>query len=325
MDAVTLLNDKVDMEILLKYYDFDKVRREGSIIRACCKIHGGDNPTSFVVNEENKLFYCHTSCGGGDAFTLVQRIEKIDFPQAVRKLAELFNVDITHLHIMERKIEYMEEIKKWLKTMRSKTKKKDIQAFVIPEPIREVTKYRMFREDTLKHFGLGFVDSVTLDKRDTGTYTLHNRLVFPIRFNDIQVGISFRKTKAQDFPKWSHQPARLHVNEILYNYDHVKNERKIVIVEGITDTWAYYEIGIPAVCTFGAHLTDEQYKLLFRTGADLVFSYDGDDAGRLATERAIKLFKHKCNLERVAFAEGEDPESISREELQKRYEQRVRC
>ena len=111
MDAVTIINEHLDIHRLLQHYDIDKTNPEGDIIRACCKLHGGNNPTAFVINVETGLWYCHTgSCGGGDAFTLVQKMEGCDFPSSVRWLAEFFDVDISNLHITERKYQHIEEL-----------------------------------------------------------------------------------------------------------------------------------------------------------------------------------------------------------------------
>ena len=94
--------------------------------------------------------------------------------------------------------------------------------------------------------------------------------------------------------------------------------------EGIVDVMAFYEIGIPAVCTFGANITDKQYSLLIKTGADLVFAYDGDKAGIKVTNKAIEMFKNKANISVIEFSEGKDPANISRKELLELYERRKR-
>lgn len=322
MDAVTLLEEHVDVVRLLEHYDFDKMRNEGVMIRSCCKLHGGNNPSAFVINSETGLWYCHTgTCGGGDIYTLVQVMEECSFSDAVKWVAEFFGVNIGDLQIIERKDKHLKEMRAWVKVMQSR-KKSDMSPFALNVPVREVKKLRNFKEETLEHFKLGFVDEISLEKNSGGFYKLTNRLVFPIIQNGIQVGVSLRKTKAPDFPKWSHQPKAIRTNELLYNYDATKGQSEIVIVEGALDVWAFHEIGVVAVATFGAHITDEQYKLLMRTGADLVFAYDGDEAGRNATEKATNLFKNKANISYIPFGEEEDPASIEREQLKLNYEKR---
>jgi len=324
MDAITLLQEHIDIGALMEHYEFSRMSHEGNMIRSCCKLHDGNNPTSFVANQDNGLFYCHTgACGGGDAFTLVQHMEGCTFPEAVRKVADFFGVDIENLRITERNDSHLKELKLFMKTMRAR-KKKTVNEFHINEEIKEVTKFRSFERETLHHFELGYVSEVTLAKRNGDLYKLKNRLVFPIYQDGIQIGMSLRRVRSQDIPKWSHQPVSIETKDILYNYDNVVHETRFVIVEGIPDVWAYYEIGVPAVCTFGAHITDQQYKLLMRTGADLVFSFDGDEAGVLATQKAIEMFRYKANMESVVFNIGEDPENIDRNQLKLNYEMRRR-
>lgn len=324
MDAVTVINNNLDVEKLLNYYGFENIKSNGNTIRCCCKIHGGNDDTAFVINTETGLWYCHTGgCGGGDIFTLIQIMEKVDFITSVRWLSNFFNIDIQGMDIKERTENYLKEIKKFILMMRKRSKKQ-FEEFFIKENIREVTSFRQFKEETLQHFKLGYVESVTLIKKNKEEYKLFNRLVIPIIFKGLQIGLSFRRIKSTDFPKWSHQPVNLEAGEILYNYDATTNQPIIVICEGITDVWAFYEIGVVAVATLGAHITEQQYKLILKTGADVVLAFDGDEAGRLATQKALKMFKNKVNLSQITFNEGEDPESIEREELKKRYDFRRR-
>lgn len=325
MDAVSTLNPLIKMDALLRHYDFDGVSRYGTMIRSCCKLHGGNNPSGFVVNTRNNLWYCHTGdCGGGDAYTLVQKLENCSFNEAVLRIAEIFRVDIANLEILERKSAYMEEMMKWVHTM-SARRHKQLEEYTIEGTVRAVAKFRDFQPSTIQHFGLQYVEQIHLKNRNSKSFYLKNRLLFPIYFKHTLLGVSLRRIKPTDTPKWLHQPTEIETKEILYNYDATFGVERIVIVEGIVDVWAYHEIGITAVGTFGAHLTEEQYRLLMRTGAELVWSYDGDSAGQMAKEKAIKQFRHKADQYVVHFEEHEDPASIPREELLKRYGERTRC
>ena len=322
MDAVTLINEHLDIDKLLEYYNFESVNSDNSnIIRACCKLHEGNNPTSFAINRETGLWYCHSNCGGGDALSLVQHFEKCSFIESAEFLAKLFSLNISDLEIKLRQPFYIKNSKEFIKLMQ---KPKEMKPFFINEEIHPVTKYRKFKPETLKHFNLGFVNKVELAKRDTKRYILYNRLVFPIMFKGIQVGISFRRIKSKDMPKWSHQPVDFNTGSILYNYDNIGISDYVVVCEGINDVWAFYEVGVTAVATLGAHITDIQYKLLLKTGANLVLAFDGDEAGRLITDKAKLMFKHKANLSVIHFDEGEDPENIDREVLKSRYNNRTK-
>lgn len=324
MDAVTALQDKVDILKVLEHYKV-YLHPHGSVLRSCCPIHGGNNPTAFVVNLDNGFWFCHTGgCGGGDVYELVQRMENISFTESVRWVARFFNIDLSNLEIIERKSKTVKEMKAWIKVMKARTKHVDMTEYIPPEPMRNVKKFRDFKESTLEHFGLKYIESVKLLNREGKEYTLHNRLVFPVIENGVQIGISFRRIKGTDVPKWSHQPANFETRNFLYNYDAVKHEPRIVIVEGIPDVWAYHEINIPACATFGAHVTEEQYRLLMKTGAELIWSFDGDEAGQEVLTKATSMFKNKADQWYIEFAQDEDPANIPRNELKLKYESRIR-
>ncbi len=323
MDALTLLHQHIDMTRLLDHYGFKDAVEEGNHIRSCCKLHDGDNPKAFVVNLDNKLWFCHTGgCGGGDAFTLVQRMEDVGFTEAVRKVASIFNVSIDDMQIAERTGSHMKEMALWIKAIQSRRLRKYVP-YEVGEETKNVTKFRDFLPATLAHFGLKYVEQVTVDKRGGGTYQLNNRLAFPITLNDTIIGCSYRRMKSTDNPKWSHQPVNMKTGDILYNYDSAKGQKTVVVVEGIPDVWAYHEIGVIAVATFGAHLSEEQKRLLLRLGADIVLSYDGDEAGKLATDKAYKTLYKTTNIKCVVFDVGQDPANITREELKKYYDNRT--
>jgi DNA primase len=253
-------------------------------------------------------------------YTLVERMEEIPFYQAVNRVASILGVQIDDLQIVERKEEYEREVKSFVKLMRDRKRITEIPDYVLPASIRNVTKFRRFTEETLRFFALGFVDKITLVNKEGESYNLLNRLSMPIHQGERIVGYSLRATKSEDKPKWSHQPRSIKTSDVLYNLQNYDGQETIVVVEGIFDVWAYFELGIFAVCTYGAHLSPHQYKLLLKTGApNIVLSYDGDDAGRVATKRAIEMLRNKAYLMYVPFEEGEDPEKITREELSERY------
>lgn len=327
MNALDKILKSADIIKLLDHYGFNTSHQESNMLRSKCMIHGGDNPSAFVMNLDNGLWYCHTnSCGGGDIVTLVEKMEGYEgpssFPKAIKFLADFFDVDISDLEIIECKDRNKKELEKFIKLMK-KRKKKSIKEYTLPDT-KVIVKFRDFKPETLQHFDIGFIDEIELEKRNKEKYKLRNRIVFPIRFNKKVIGMSLRRTKSKDVPKWSHQPVNLEVGSILYNYDNVIGKECVVICEGMIDIMAFHELNIPAVCTFGAKITDKQFSLLLKLGCDLVFAFDGDEAGRKATNEAINRFKNIANTSIIEFKEGQDPANISREELLELYERRKR-
>ncbi len=325
-DVKQLILDKLNIIDLLEHYEFENINDNNDIIRACCKIHNGDNPTSFVINKEG-LWHCHSSqCGNGDIFTLVQIMEGFDdksaFPKSINWLLNFLNINTNQQYTPKPK--YLKETQQYINHI-SKNQDITFEEYNINEEIKKVSKFRNFKKETLNFFRLGYVDEITLTKKNNKQYTLYNRLVFPIILNNIQVGVSLRRTNNKDYPKWSHQPYNIKTSNILYNYDNVLNKKQIVICEGITDVWAFYEINIPAVSIFGTNISYQQYKSLLQISADIIFAFDNDKAGINATNKAIKLLTNKANLSYIQLPLNKDPENIKREVLLQLYEQRRNC
>lgn len=323
MDATTLINQHLNVATIMDYYRFELTMSDKTFARGSCRIHGGDNPTAFVINMENGLWFCHTGgCGGGDVYTLVELIEGVDFKQAVQKVAFILGLDIDNLEIQQRKADYLKDIRDFIKFMK-KRKKEPLKEIKLPVG-RKVSKFRSFKRETIEKFGMFFLPEYKTVSKSDKEYTLHNRLVFPIKFKDKIVGMSMRRTKSNDYPKWSHQPPSIYTGNLIYNYDALIGQEGITIVEGIPDVWAFDEIGVPCGATYGAHITEEQYRLIIKTGAELTLCFDNDDAGVKATKKAIEMFRNKTRLYQIKLPRGNDPDDISREELEKLYANRIR-
>lgn len=324
MDAVSVIKNNMDVECILNYYGVE-FNYYGEYIRSTCPIHKGDNPTAFVVNEDF-LWVCHTNseCGAGDVFTFVEKMEDINFTQAVDKVAQILKIDINNLIIAERKNDYLKEIEKFMRYIKSKKKnKKNIKEYTLKAEVSSVRKFRNFKEETLRHFDLTYTKKIDLEKKDGNMFSLYERLIIPIYINDIRIGVSLRKIRATDNPKWFHAPHTLETGSILYNIDACKKHDEIIICEGMFDVWRWYEAGFEnAVCTFGAHFTEEQYRIILRSGKDVVWSFDGDEAGINATKKAIEMLRYKANQWIIKMPDGVDPGSCEIQELQKLYEKR---
>ena len=324
MDAVSVIRKNMNVESILNYYGID-YSHYGGYIRSTCPIHKGDNPTAFVVNEDF-LWVCHTNseCGAGDVFTFVEKMEDMTFPQAVDKVAQILKIDIDNLIIAERKNDYLKEAERFMRYIKSKKKsKKNTTEYIPNAEATSVKVFRDFKEETLRHFGLTYAKKIELEKKDGGTFSLYERLIIPIYIDDVQIGVSLRKIRAKDNPKWFHAPHTLETGSILYNIDSCSGYGEIIVCEGMFDVWKWYEAGFEnVVCTFGAHLTEEQYRMILRSGKDVIWSFDGDEAGISATKKAIDMLRYKINQWIIKMPDGCDPGSCEVGELQKLYEKR---
>jgi DNA primase len=326
MYATDVIKPFIDQEYILNYYKFKNINRHGKYIRACCKIHDGNNPTGFVYNTENDLWYCHTGdCGGGDAYELISKLENCSFPEAIIKASEIFNVDINELELTHIKTDNEKEREEWLKLMKEKVYELKEFNFSSSE-LKPIKKFRHFKQETLEYFGAEYVDEIIVYNSDNEPYTLRNRIVIPIYFNDVKVGVSLRRVKNNDIQKWSHQG--FESRYFLYNIDNCikyiteNNIDEIMIVEGIFDVWNCYEQGIyNVVATFGAHLTDEQENMLLRLCTTIITAYDGDETGIINTLKVIERTKYKFDVYCIEFKVDEDPGSCMN--MQERYNNKI--
>lgn len=323
MDAIQLIEKNLDVQKILDYYGFEQVTPSGNYIRACCKIHEGNTPSAFVINIDRGVWSCHTGdCGNGNIFQLVQKLENVLFPVAVHKVADVLGIDINSLEIVARNHDELKELREWLKIMKRQQQTREKIAYQPNGTTRKIKQFKEFQLSTIEKFGLVYYDTFNGTKSNGDSFQAHDCLGFPIIFEGKEIGVSLRQTKKGAVPRWMHQPTLIKTGDILYNFDNAVGQDDVTVVEGITDVWAYDEIGITAVAVYGSSITDEQKRLLLKLGCNLTFSFDGDEAGRKAMRQAYDMFRQTSNIKAVWLPEGNDPENLKREELKEHYEKR---
>jgi DNA primase len=160
------------------------------------------------------------------------------------------------------------------------------------------------------------------------------RLVFPIRNKRGQVVGFGGRVLDDSMPKYLNSPETplFHKGREVYGLYEVlqapgKNQR-IILVEGYMDVIALHQYGVTnAVAGLGTAITQEHIELLFRSTAELVICLDGDTAGQKAAWRAVinalPALRSGRQLKILIIPEGEDPDSLIREEGVEKFEQRV--
>ena len=301
-----------NFEKIMEYYGFEPINYSGNTIRSCCAIHNSDNPTSFVYNMDNRLWFCHSGgCGGGDIFDLIMKMNSCNFKEAKNFLAKLLGYSEVKEEIKMPR--YNNDAMKWLTLMQERTKKHEY----IDLPIIPLKSLKPFYDETVKHFKISYLKEYQ---------NIRNKIVYPVEHNGITVFYSLRRIDSSDRIKWQHYPKGTKVGNYLYNFTHITQNMSnfVIVCEGITDVLAYHEIGLPAVATFGANLSVEQERMLIRSGKKIYISFDGDSAGIKATKEIINKLKYKCDLGIVNMPPEQDPNSISREELELLWNNRLR-
>ena len=329
------------VDVVGSYLKLDKA---GANLKGICPFHNEKTP-SFFVSPERGTFKCFGCGAGGDIFTFVEQFEGVDFPGALKILAEkagielvkenpqlkdersrLFKIMEESALFFERKLSENIEVQEYLKK-RGLTKE-TIQKFRIGFALDEWTSLYDYLKS--KKFSDNEIDKVGLAKKrenGNGFYDrFRNRVVFPIFDNSGRViafsgRIFINSLQKNDLTsqyaqaKYLNSPETVlfHKSKILYGYNFAKNDiRKrnfSILVEGQMDIIMAHQAGFTnTVATSGTALTGDHLSLLKRLSDKITMAFDGDTAGLNAANKGAKLALEKgMEVKLVEIPEGLDP------------------
>ena len=320
--------------------DFMPLKRAGANMKGLCPFHNEKTP-SFVVSPGKNLFKCFGCGRGGNPTTFVMEHEKFSYVEAIRYLANKYNIEIIEKELTpeERQAQQMSD---------SFFVVNDFAKNYFQEQLFETDrgksiglsyfKSRGFREETIKKFALGYapagvntflqyatkeghkkemLEKLGLSKndrdffRDRVMFTIFNLSGKPIAFG----GRTLKKdTKA---PKYINSPETdiYSKSKSLFGIYHAKSKiaklNECLLVEGYTDVISLHQAGFEnVVASSGTSLTREQLRLIKRFTPNLKIIYDGDKAGIKAALRGLDLaLEADLNVRITLIPDGEDPDS----------------
>ena len=306
---------------------FLEVKKAGANFKACCPFHGEKTP-SFVISPAKQIYHCF-GCGvGGDSIKFVMEHEKLNYPEALEKLASMYNITLEYDNNNQKKqdVKVLESVNEYYQRLfvSNDTAKKYIHERGISEFSIEKFEigYAPSSGDTinyLKNNFLNLADAKELGVIDTGTNGLYSRFIeritFPIyAINGKIVGFGGR-TISGHTAKYVNSPQTKLFNKsrLLYGYnlakDKIYKNNQIIITEGYLDVIMLHQAGFDnAVATLGTALTADHLPLIKRGDPKVIVAYDGDQAGLNAAYKASLMLSHG-NYEGgvVIFGEGKDP------------------
>ena len=301
------------------------LKRAGANFSGCCPFHHEKTP-SFMVSPQKQIFKCF-GCGmGGNIYGFVQEIEKIDFWDAVKLLAEQNHIDMSQYKTSSAYSQYTQDEKEKMKRIHKLAQEFFVENLQKEESaLHYLKEKRKLNEEIIADFWIGFANDkhyellqhlrskgfsdedlmqASLAKKNMNgdIYAFfRNRIIFPIY--DLMknvVGFTARVIDPEEQPKYlnSAEHKAFDKSKILYGLSHAKQHLnafwKLIVVEGQMDviwlTRLWFPIGI---ATSGTALTEEHIKLLKRYTENLYFLFDNDKAGQQATFRAMKLCYHQ--------------------------------
>jgi DNA primase len=314
--------------------------------KGLCPFHG-EKSASFGVSATKNVWHCFGCGEGGNLFQFLNRIDSLNFVEAVEKLAARVGYQLHYEEggqtspensIRARVLEANAAAAKFFQSRLDDTE---------AEPGRLFLQGRGFDKAAAEKFGvgwapkgwsnlsdhlktLGFTDDELITaalsgKKDKGCYDrFRGRLIWPIRDStNAVIGFGARKIFDDDQgPKYlntSETPV-YHKSSVLYGIDLAKREisksQQVVVVEGYTDVMACHLAGFTtAVATCGTAFGDEHIKVLNRIlvadtqkPAEVIFNFDPDEAGQKAAMRAFASAQKFNALTYIAIGpDGLDP------------------
>lgn len=315
---IDLIKEKVNLVEFLKNYI--NLSPTGKNFKALCPFHQEKTP-SFFVSPEKNIWHCF-GCGlGGDVIKFVMLYEHLEFPEALKFLAEKAGLQISPITQREQKeFNTLYEIYKLGTEFYKNNLKKN-------EVALNYLKSRGLKDETIDFFDLGFApegDELTkfllknkynindiykaglTYKTSSGLFKdkFQNRIIFPIA-NQIGKVVAFTGRILQDgsnkitsdTPKYLNSPESLIFNKskVLYGLDKAKQfineEKTVIIVEGQMDFLMLWQSGFKNVVAIsGTGLTEEHLVRLKSLADTVLVSFDKDDAGIKALERSLSYF-----------------------------------
>jgi DNA primase len=323
---------------------YTTLKRRGNKHVGLCPFHSEKAP-SFTVDDEKQLFHCFGCAAGGDIFTLVMEKENLSFPEALKYLAEKYNIPLPKKREFSPQLQKLEEKLFKINENTLAFFKKNLFATKEGENALNYLKKRDISEKTIQELKIGYAlnswDSLLSffkekkvppklleqaglvlynQKKDSYYDRFRGRIIFPIFSLTGKVVAFGGRTIFNAEPKYLNSPDTpvYSKGKILYGLNFskksIRETGEVIIVEGYTDFLSLYQAGITNIAaSLGTSLTSQQVSLPLRFAPRMIVSYDGDAAGKKAACRAISLcFEKGVQVKILTLPQGIDPDSLIR-------------
>ena len=336
IDEVRLQNDIV--EVISQYVP---LKQKGSTHWGLCPFHN-EKTASFSVSSEKQFYYCFGCGAAGNVFSFLMEMDGLDFPEAMKKLAERAHIDLPE---PERSAQVIaaEQAKQRLFDIHTTAGRyfydclQDSQG----EQARAYLNKRQMDPRMARKFGIGYSpdsydalfrhlkekgftvsdilkSGLVLENKDGKGYhdRFRGRLMFPIF--DVQgrvVGFGGR-ILAKGEPKYLNSPETILFSKSRnlsgLNFAKAAKKRELILVEGYMDMLSIYQAGFHnVVASLGTAFNQEHARTLKRFADDVILLYDSDEAGTNAALRAIPvLVKNGFRVKVTQVPDGKDPDEF---------------
>lgn len=323
------------------------LKKRGNSYTACCPFHHEKTP-SFNVVAKKQFYHCFGCGTSGNAISFIMNYLSQGFVDAVETLAARLGMQIP-------REQNNEKIQQSLSLYQVLSKVNQYYQNSLKNATSEIINYlrnRGLNGEIAKQFQLGYApagwhtleqqfkehqaDLITtgmlIKKEDGKIYDRYrHRIMFPIYDrNERIIGFGGRAIDTLQKPKYLNSPETIifQKNRELYGLHQIlkKNQsvNPILIVEGYLDVIALAQYGIwNAVAALGTAASSYHIQLLSKYTRQMIFCFDGDNAGRQAAWRALEnslpFLGNNLDARFVFLPEGHDPDSLVRKEGKEKF------
>ena len=333
------------------------IKKRGANYLGICPFHQEKSP-SFTVSQAKQFYHCFGCGKHGNAIGFLMDFDRLDFVTAIEELARQQGLEIPReqgrsekredfqvLYTLTEKASDFYEMQLRTAAQRDKAvnylKKRGLSGLTAkrfslgfaPDGWDHLIKFlNPSREETqnLKQIGL-------LSENDKGRVfdKFRDRIMFPIRDKRGRVVAFGGRVIDQGEPKYLNSPETplFHKGKMLYGIYEAKQKftkfGQLLVVEGYMDVVMLAQHGIDyAVGALGTATTPDHIRLLKQECQEIIFCFDGDNAGREAAWRALKValpfMTGELDLRFLFLPEGEDPDSLVQQIGKAEFEKRLR-
>ncbi len=328
--SIESLKNTIDIVDVIGNYI--ELKKAGANYKANCPFHGEKTP-SFVVSPSKQIYHCFGCGAGGDAVKFMMELEKLTYPEAIEKLAAMYNFSLRYT---QGSSDYS-DAKRVLETIQTWYVKNLDQNQIAMAYL----KGRSISAASIEKFGIGFVPSGSqvmqflqsrmlppaqaveagiIAQGERGEYyaRLVERITFPI-YSTAGSIVGFGGRTITNHPaKYINSPQTKLFNKsrLLYGYhlakEHIYQKKQLIVCEGYLDVIMFHQAGFDtAVATLGTALTKDHLPLLRKGEPKVILAYDGDSAGiAAALKAAIMLSSSGFEGGVVLFPNGQDPADL---------------
>ncbi|MFA5059023.1 MAG: DNA primase [Candidatus Omnitrophota bacterium] len=334
------------------------LKRAGRNFKANCPFHHEKTP-SFVVNPDKQIFHCFGCGEGGNVISFIAKQERLEFPEAVRFLAEKVGIQIPTDERSDPKVASLNQLIYQANELAADFFHTTL-ALAENESVVTAVKYlkgRGINLDIVKKFQLGFAPEswdklinhlrsknitinvmekaglvVPRENRDGFFDRFRNRIIFPIfdsrsrcvafGARTMQEGVAAKYINSPETPIYTKGN---HLYGFHLTKDAVRVKDFAIVVEGYMDFIIPFQAGVDnIVASLGTALTVEQIRLIRRYTENIVMLFDADKAGESAMIRSLDLLiEEGINVKVAILAAGEDPDSFIRKFGVEEFNERI--